>query len=486
ECTVPGHVEMQGYGQIQYVNTQYPWDGREKLAPPQTPREYNPVSVYQRTFEMAPEEAERPARLIFDGAESCLFALLNGELLGYGEDSFTPKTFDVTGKLKVGENTLTAVTVHFCSGSWLEDQDFWRFSGLFRPVHLCLLPRRYIERLSVRAAVDETLETGSLLLCAGGLMENCQAEITLCTDAGQTVYHQTVDAQELQDLTIPVDRPVLWSAEIPRLYTLSIALLYEGKAIRAAQTRVGFRRFELKKGVMTLNGKRLVFCGVNRHEFHCDRGRALTEQDIRDDLLLLKKYGFNAVRTSHYPNQSCFYALCDELGLYVVDEANIESHGSWMVLGKRVPGSGNVPGDHAQWLAASLRRVENMFERDQNHPAILLWSLGNESCGGSVLRDCANWLRRRDDTRLIHYEGIFWDRRYPETSDVESRMYAKPDEIIAYLESKPNKPLILCEYAHAMGNSCGDLRLYMELQDRYEQYQGGFLWDFKDQAIRQN
>ena len=241
--------------------------------------------------------------------------------------------------------------------------------------------------------------------------------------------------------------------------------------------KVGFRRFELRNRLMLLNGKRIVFCGVNRHEFNPRLGRAITKDDMLWDIRFMKQSNINAVRTSHYPNQSDWYRLCDEYGIYVIDEANLETHGSWRRM-KEQDQEGALPGDKAEWRASVLDRAKSMFERDKNHPSVLIWSCGNESYGGSVIFEMSEYLRHRDPTRLVHYQGIFEDRRYNATSDMESQMYTKPQDVAAYLDMHHEKPFIMCEYMHAMGNSCGGMRLYQDLTDRYPLYQGGIYLGF--------
>jgi beta-galactosidase len=483
---VPGHLQLQGYGEPQYVNTMYPWDGLEDVKAPDVPKKQNLTGCYGREIEL-PELSGR-LRLRFEGAESCLYVWLNGSFVGYSEDTFTPSEFDITAQARPGKNWLSVLVVRWCSGSWLEDQDFWRFSGLFRSVRLQEVPAEHIEDLEAKAEVAEDLHAAVLHLTARCAGEGGRVEFSLLAPDGSSACGPVRAAAQggRAEAALNVCAPRLWSDEQPNLYTVRADLCdAAGDCLERCRTAVGFRRFELKNGVMLLNGKRLVLRGVNRHEFSCDRGRAITAAEIDSDLRLLKQNNFNAVRTSHYPNQSVFYELCDRYGLYVIDETNLETHGTWMVMGGLKNGGADaIPGDKPEWRGAVFDRAASMLERDKNHPCVLFWSCGNESFGGSVLRDLAAWFRGRDNTRLVHYEGIANDPRYPETSDVVSRMYAKPQDIEAYLKTKPQKPFLSCEYAHSMGNSLGNLQLYTELAEKYEQYQGGFIWDFLDQELR--
>jgi len=274
-----------------------------------------------------------------------------------------------------------------------------------------------------------------------------------------------------------------WSAEIPYLYRLYLMIFDEdGNTVEVISQDVGFRSFEMKDGLMLLNGKRILFRGVNRHEFNCRRGRAITREDMLWDIRFMKQHNLNAVRTSHYPNQSLWYKLCDRYGIYLIDETNLESHGSWQKLGHPEP-SWNVPGSLPQWEACVLDRANSMYQRDKNHPSVLIWSLGNESYAGTCLESMSRFFHQVDNTRLVHYEGCFWNQDFAHISDMESRMYAKPREIEEYLSENPKKPYISCEFLHCMGNSGGNLNLYMALEDKYPQYQGGFIWDYIDQAV---
>ncbi len=479
DITVPGHIQLQGYDRPHYVNTQYPWDGHEFLRPPQVSETYNPVGCYALDFTV-PETWPQDGRVVlrFDGAETALYAWVNGTFLGYSEDSFTPAAFDVTDCLHEGVNRVCVEVYKRSSASYLQDQDFWRFSGLFRDVWLLCQPATHLRDLFVTGELSDDFACAALRLrmkIDGAEGASVRVEVEGC-DAVEA------DCAPEMDLKIPVAHPRLWSAEEPNLYRVRVTLARGGETAEVCETNAGLRRFEMKDGLMLLNGKRIVFKGVDRHEFNCHTGRAVTLEDMLWDVRCLKRNNINAVRTSHYPNDSRFYDLCDRYGLYLIDETNLESHGSWQKMGRIEP-SWVVPGDRPEWQAAVLDRAKSMLERDKNHPSVLIWSCGNESFGGKDIYHMSEYFRQADPTRLVHYEGVFNDRRYNETSDMESRMYAKPQEVEAYLQQNPDKPFINCEYTHAMGNSCGGLCLYTALEDKYPQYQGGFIWDYIDQAI---
>lgn len=482
---VPGHIQLQGYGKCQYLNTMYPWDGQEELSPPEIPKKHNPVGSYVKYFDLNEELKGKPVYISFQGVENSFYLWINGKFVGYSEDSFTPAEFEVTPYLKEGENKLAVEVYKYSSASWLEDQDFWRFSGIFREVYLYAVPKSHVYDLFVRADVDRNHINGMLsvdLKISGNT--NCMINACLKDKDGTIKAHREIELiGDTYSLAMSVERPSLWSAERPHLYDLFISLKdKEGNLIEIVPQKVGFRRFEIKDRIMCINGKRIVFKGVNRHEFSKSRGRAVTKEDMLWDICFLKQNNINAVRTSHYPNQTLWYELCDEYGIYLIDETNLETHGTWQKLGVCDP-SMNVPGSLPKWRGAALDRAVSMFERDKNHPSILIWSCGNESYAGENIKAMSDYFHKRDDSRIVHYEGVFWDRRFDDISDVESRMYAKPKEIEEYLQGNPKKPYISCEYMHAMGNSCGGMHLYTELEKKYPMYQGGFIWDFIDQAI---
>jgi beta-galactosidase len=482
---VPGHLQLQGHGVPQYLNTQYPWDGRERITPPSLPAE-NPLSLYARDFELPGAFSGKPVRIFIGGAEPCCAVYCNGCFAGYAEDSFTPSEFDLTPYIIPGKNRLYIAVPRFCTGSWLEDQDFWRFSGLFREVYLYAAEAVHIEDIDLRPELTDDFSSGlvrAIIKLSSRISSSVSASLNAAGTESEKEF-ELMPGEQMLELELAVPAPRLWSAEDPNLYELDFRIKSQtGAYLCGTRQRFGFRRFELKNGLMLLNGKRIVFRGVNRHEWSCRTGRAISDDEIEWDIKTIKRNNFNAVRCSHYPNASRFYELCDKYGLYVIDETNLETHGTWMALGREYSSERALPGDLPEWRGAVLDRGRSMLERDKNHPCILMWSCGNESRGGSTLYALSEWFRRRDSSRLVHYEGIFHDRSCPDTSDIESRMYAKPDEVRKYLASSPEKPYISCEYAHSMGNSFGNVDEYTALEDEFPKYQGGFVWDFIDQAL---
>lgn len=482
---VPGHIQLQGYGKPQYVNTMYPWDGHHELRPPAVAMNDNPVGSYVTAFKVPNNMKGKQTYISFQGVESAFYVWLNGKFVGYSEDSFTPSEFELTPYLVEGENILAVEVYQRSTGSWLEDQDFWRFSGIFRDVYLYATPSTHVSDLFVHADLDDSYRNGILNveLSLQGTLQG-SIEMALFDQSGNEIgkAKQSITNEELQ-LTLDAGEVLTWSAEQPHLYEILISVFSEsGQLIEVIPQQVGFRRFEIIDKVMHINGKRIVFKGVNRHEFNPRRGRSITKEDMVWDIQTLKRNNMNAVRTSHYPNQSLWYELCDQYGVYVIDEMNLETHGSWQKMGAVEP-SWNVPGNKMEWQNIVMDRAISMVERDKNHPSILIWSVGNESYAGEVLLNVSNYFREKDSSRLVHYEGVFHNRAYDDTSDMESRMYAKPTDIMKYLNANPSKPYISCEYMHAMGNSVGGMHKYTELEQKYEMYQGGFIWDYIDQVI---
>ena len=481
DITVPGHIQLQGYGTPQYVNTMYPWDGQNDIRPPEIPTDHNPVGSYVKYFSIPENMKNKPLYISFQGVESAFYVWLNGEFVGYSEDSFTPSEFELSPFVRDGENKLAIEVYQRSTGSWLEDQDFWRFSGIFRDVYLYTVPEVHVYDLHVRPELDSSFKKGTLhvdLKLQGEAASNIEVVLVNCN--GELVSSINGDKGLL---SMSIEKPKLWSAENPYLYTLFIQLYNkEGQLVEVVPQKVGFRRFELINNIMCLNGERIVFKGVNRHEFNPRSGRAITKEDMLWDIKTLKQHNINAVRTSHYPNQSYWYDLCDEYGVYVIDEMNLETHGSWQKMGAVEP-SWNIPGNKPEWQDIVMDRAISMVERDKNHPSILIWSCGNESYAGEVILNVSNYFRTVDPSRLVHYEGVFHNRDYNDSSDMESRMYAKPVDIEKYLTENPEKPYISCEYMHAMGNSLGGMYKYTDLEEKYPMYQGGFIWDYIDQSL---
>jgi beta-galactosidase len=474
---VPSHLQLEGYDRPQYVNVGYAWDGQEDIEPGQVPERDNPIGCYVRTFALdAPLRDGERLSVSFHGAESAVAVWLNGTYIGYGTDSFTPSEFDLTDALAEGENRLAAQVFTYSAGSWLEDQDFFRFSGIFRDVVLYRRPAVHAEHLRVTTLVADDLASADVVLRIDLVGEgSASARID---GLGE------LSAREDGALVLHVEDPHLWSPEDPHLHELVIEVRDQAGALtEVVPQRVGIRRFRIENGVLSLNGARVVFNGINRHEFSLD-GRVPSRETTESDIRMLKAHNVNAVRTSHYPNDSAFYALADEYGLLVIDEMNLETHGRWADIRQRGASEDTaLPGDHDEWRPAVLDRARSMFERDRNHPSVVIWSCGNESYGGTVLRDVADWFRQVDD-RPVHYEGVHWDPRYPGTTDITSQMYTPAATVEQHLREHRDKPFLLCEYAHAMGNSFGGVAEYIELAYRDELFQGGFIWDFADQAIR--
>lgn len=494
DIRVPAHIQMEGYDIPQYVNIQYPWDGREDVWRDAVPSEFNPVASYVKYFTLPEGFRKSGLYISFQGVESGFALWLNGHYVGYSEDSFTPSDFDLTPYVKEGENKLAVQVFKWTSSSWCEDQDFYRFSGIFRSVYLYTMPKVHVYDLKVQPVVDEAVLNADLLVTMQMRGEG-KARLTLTGNRNYSVLEekeeQIIFSEERPvsegevHFEKEVKKPDLWSAEIPNLYTLTIECFDQnGERSELVSQRIGFRRFEMKDGIMTLNGKRIVFKGVNRHEFSSKTGRAVTREEVLKDIVTMKQNNINAIRTCHYPDASIIYDLCDEYGLYMIAENNLESHGSWdSAMHGLAPKDMIVPGDNMDWEPMMLDRVNSCYQRDKNHPAVLIWSVGNESYGGKVIFDMSEKFRALDPYRLVHYEGIFNDRRYEATSDMESQMYTSVENVKKFLAEHKEKPFIMCEYTHAMGNSCGAMHKYTDLTDAEPRYQGGFIWDYIDQSI---
>ena len=510
DIRVPAHIQMEGYDKPQYVNLQYPWDGWEDIKPGDIPERFNPVASYVKYFEVPDEMKGNEIRISFQGVESAMALWLNGSYVGYSEDSFTPSDFNITPFLKEGENKLAVQVYKWSSSSWCEDQDFFRFSGIYRSVYLYAVPNVYVEDiriktlfegddfskavLDVKAKVsvrdgNDGAANGNAVGVNGNEDKNGTIRFAL-KDGKTVIFERNIDinkssTQEIK-LSEEVNSPRLWSAETPELYTLEIRVVdAEGKIKGYTEQSVGFRKFEMKNNRMLLNGKRVVFKGVNRHEFSAVSGRHVSYGELEKDIVTMKQNNINAIRTCHYPDDVAIYDLCDKYGLYMIAECNMETHGTWDVYIRGLAGIDYVlPDEKENWKDMMFDRVNSCYQRDKNHPSILMWSCGNESYGGKTILEMSEFFRKLDDTRLVHYEGVFNDRRYNDSSDMESRMYPKVWEIEEYLETPGAKPFVCCEYSHAMGNSCGAIYKYTDLADKENSgYQGGFIWDYIDQSI---
>ncbi len=489
DIRVPAHIQLEGYGKPQYVNVQYPWDGHEVVEPGEIPTRFNPTASYVKYFTVPAQFVGKRVFVSFQGVESGFALWCNGSYVGYSEDSFTPSDFELTDVLKAGENKLAVQVYKWTSGSWCEDQDFFRFSGIFRSVYLYAIPDTHVSDVKIQTNLNADFTTAdlvvSLTVTTTQIEGSVRAKLTL-SDISEVAESEIVLKNgENPAVHMAVDAPMLWSAESPNLYELLITLYdADGTIVEIIPQKVGFRHFALDNGIMKLNGQRIVFKGVNRHEFSGRFGRVPNYEEMLQDIITMKQHNINAIRTSHYPNDSKLYELCDVYGLYLIDECNMESHGAWdLVLRGKMPIGQALPGDRKEWEPLLLDRVNSMYQRDKNHPSILIWSCGNESFGGSVIHAMSQKFHELDDTRLVHYEGVFNDRRINTISDMESQMYSSVASIKEFLKKDRSKPFILCEYTHAMGNSCGAMHKYTDLTDEEPLFQGGFIWDYVDQSL---
>ncbi len=501
---VPGHIELAGYDQIRYINTMYPWEGKNYRrgaysmegagdgAGMFSESQYNPVGSYVTRFDLNEKLRGKRIRIFFEGVEQAMYVWLNGKFVGYAEDSFTPSEFDLTPYIREKDNVL-AVEVHkMCTAAFLEDQDFFRFFGIFRNVSLKALPDVHVEDMWLNPVLRTDNKSGRLettIHVSSVADKKVKARIIMKDIAEHVVLDSRFDLKEIDGEWVgsvfnDIVNVKKWDNHSPYLYKTFLEIMdEEGNLLEVVPYKIGFRRIEIIDKVMYLNGERLVIVGVNRHEWNPRTGRCIGIDDMLSDINCMKRNNINAVRTCHYPDQIPWYYMCDKAGIYVMAETNLESHGSWQKLGAVEP-SCNVPGSVPQWREVVVDRARSNYETFKNHTSILFWSLGNESYAGDNIEAMNRFFKEKKDGRLVHYEGSFHNRAYEDTiSDIESRMYAKPYEIEEYLSNNPKKPYLLCEYMHDMGNSLGGLGSYMKLIDKYEMYQGGFIWDFIDQAL---
>ncbi len=501
DIKVPGHIELSGYDKIHYINTMYPWEGHVFRRPAHallqenaeagsfSMADYNPVGSYRKEFDL--EEGLKNKRVIicFEGVEQAMYLWLNGHFVGYAEDSFTPSEFDLTPFIKETGNVISVEVHKRSTAAFLEDQDFFRFFGIYRNVTLYAKPDLHVEDFWAKPVLAEDNTSGtfslSLKLSSKDMEKEGTVIVTLTDKEGGVCLEQRLPmGEEVQIESVALNGVVAWSNENPYLYELGIVLeTKDGVVEEFISYPVGFRRIEIKDKIMLLNGKRLILNGVNRHEWSAENGRCIGRSEMEWDMKTMKENNINSVRTSHYPNQISWYHMCDQNGIYMMAEVNLESHGSWQKMGVVEP-SWNIPGSIPEWKDVVMDRAKTNFEVFKNHTSILFWSLGNESYAGDNIESMNRFYKETDESRLVHYEGVVHNRAYEAAiSDVESRMYASPLQVREYLDNDPAKPFILCEYMHDMGNSLGGMKSYISLLDEYPMYQGGFIWDYIDQAL---
>ncbi len=486
EIDVPGNWQFQGYGQPIFLDEEYPFPAD----PPRLPNDQNSVGSYRLDFVVPETWKGRSVYLHFDGVESAFYVWVNGVQVGYSEDSRTPAEFEITGLLRPGPNVLAAEVYQWSDGSYLECQDYWRLSGIFRNVYLFSTPSVHVRDFEIKADLDGDCRDAVFRVTAWvrnsgpAAARNHSLEVTLLDPDGRAVGPQFLargaspyiapgaESVFLLDSSLP--NPLKWSAEHPNLYTVLLTLKDdEGRLVEIESAKFGFRKVEIKGGQLLLNGRPILIKGVNRHEHDPITAHFVTRDSMLKDILLMKRLNINTVRTSHYPNDPQWYELCDQYGLYLIDEANIESHG--MGYDPEV-----TLANRPEWLEAHLDRIRRMVERDKNHPSIIIWSLGNEAGDGTNFEAASEWIHRRDPSRPVHYERA---ELRPHT-DIYCPMYAKIEKLVSYAQQKQSRPLILCEYAHAMGNSLGNLQDYWDAIERYPQLQGGSIWDWVDQGMQ--
>ncbi len=486
---VPSSWQSLGYDRHIYSNIQYPWERIQEPKAPEAPTEYNPVGCYIKKFTLPAGFKKDRIIVCFEGVESAYYLYINGEKIAYSEGSFRCSEFDITDYLTDGENTLGVEVYRWCTGSWLEDQDFFRLAGIFRDVYIYTSNKQYIADFKVTAKPDVPLYKGGVItaeVVLGDEADSTETEMTVYDMCGSVVATDAVTVNEGTEALLTAALPFaeLWSAENPYLYNVVISIRdKDGKYIEYVSCKTGFRHIEIKDSVLYYNGKRLILKGTNRHEFSCDTGRAVTKEMMIEDILIMKKHNINAVRTSHYPNAPVWYELCDEYGLYVIDENNLETHGT-RFMGEDTP---LLPDGRKEWLPSCMDRIESLYERDKNHPSIIIWSLGNECSGGENFLKMHDYLHDVDGTRPVHYESIWCEDTFDfdkNVTDVYSQMYPKPWDLERDIITHNDKPWMLCEYSHAMGNSCGGNEKYLELTDKYRSFFGLFVWDFVDQGVR--
>ena len=470
EMPVPGLLELNGYGVPVYVNIGYAWKGLYKNNPPYVPEEGNYVGQYRRVFEVPQNWNGKEIVLSIGSATSNVRVWVNGKPVGYSEDSKLEARFDVTKMVHPGVNVIALEIFRWCDGTYIEDQDFWRFTGIARDVYLSARGKDRLEDVNVVADME-----GHLTLKAAVTSGVSAVKYTLLDQGMALGSFEGKVKKGKAEISAQFLGVKLWSAEEPNLYTLKVEAFARGKVVESTNLEIGFRTVEMDGGQLKVNGKAVLVKGVNRHEMTPYKGYIVTEEEMIRDIKIMKSLNINAVRTCHYPDDPLWLSLCDRYGLYVVDEGNIESHGMGY-------GPETIARD-PQYLAAHLIRDQRMVQRDRNHPSIIVWSMGNEAGFGPNFEACYNWIKAEDPTRPVQYERALDNAHDRNFSDIMCPMYASPEDCERYLENNPNKPLIQCEYAHTMGNSGGNFKDYWDLVRKYPMYQGGYIWDFQDQAL---
>lgn len=474
DMEVPSCWQMKGFDQKQYTNVRYPFP----YDPPYVPDE-NPCGAYLKDFVLDEKGTGMRQFLYFEGVDSCFYVWVNGEFVGYSQVSHSPSEFEITGRTKAGKNRLSVLVLKWCDGSYLEDQDKLRFSGIFRDVELLLRPVEFVHDFTVRTPVSEDFGKAEVEIRFDAL-EGSPAMSCALYDAEGTLVGNVQSTGD--PCAIPVDSPVLWNAEQPYLYTLKIATAQE-----MIEQKIGIRTIAVENGMILINGKQVKFRGVNRHDSDPVKGATVTLADVKKDLRLMKEHNVNAIRTSHYPNAPWFPALCSEYGFYVIAEADLEAHGVCTIYSEKGYGNFGLLAQDGEWAEAVLDRQKRNVIRDKNECCVIFWSLGNESGYGECFEEAGRWVKRYDPTRLVHYEGSVWETGgyHNDLSmlDVMSRMYASTEWVKEYCEDKRmKKPFIQCEFVHAMGNGPGDIEDYIEQMYRYDKFCGGFVWEWCDHA----
>lgn len=482
DIKVPGNIELQGHGYPVYTDARYPFTAD----PPKIRHEENWVSCYRRDFTLPETWSGRRILLHFGALNSAAYVWVNGKNVGYHEDSKTPAEFDITECVNPGINSLAVSVYRWSDGSYLEDQDYWKFSGIERDVYLLSTPKVFIRDYFVHADLKEDYRTGRFLLevqvgdsSSGASNSFILEAVLLEPETGNVVYkdEKFSSFQNGREATVnfqsEIKNPQLWTAETPHLYDLVLSLKDPGgKILETTAQKTGFRKVEIKNGLLCVNGEPITIRGVNRHEHDPGTGRYVTEDLMIKDIALMKQLNINAVRTSHYPNHPRWLDLCDRFGMYVIDEANIETHGMEDLPEKSLA-------DNTDWLEAFMVRTRALVERDKNHASVIIWSLGNESRNGTNFFATYKWIKQRDPSRPVQYEPA----RLEANTDIYCPMYARIWRLKQYGSREQARPLILCEYAHAMGNSVGNLQDYWDVIEKYPQLQGGLIWDWVDQAL---